>query len=254
MRELLLKTVLLFKNVFSSNKFDKKIMKTDKKSDPNGLCMAEKIEAQICGIKMAIKNTEDGIKMLKKADESLLQVQKILHKMNELAVQSASGTYSKEQREEANVNFQVYKEEINHIGIQSLHNGIPIFDPSRNPNIDNIDYTLKLQIGAGAKETIMIKIDPMNISIIGLADASLITQEGARIAIDGVLKAIDIISNRRIIISTTQSKLKDIIEHQTIMIGNLSNTTSLNRDISMTKINNKYSYNVIPLMKDKKAN
>ncbi|WP_455814947.1 hypothetical protein [Clostridium butyricum] len=66
MRELLLKTVLLFKNVFSSNKFDKKIMKTDKKSDPNGLCMAEKIEAQICGIKMAIKNTEDGIKMLKK--------------------------------------------------------------------------------------------------------------------------------------------------------------------------------------------
>ncbi|EDT76447.1 hypothetical protein CBY_3113 [Clostridium butyricum 5521] len=38
------------------------------------------------------------------------------------------------------------------------------------------------------------------------------------------------------------------------MIGNLSNTTSLNRDISMTKINNKYSYNVIPLMKDKKAN
>lgn len=36
--------------------------------------------------------------------------------MNELAVQSASGTYSKEQREEANVNFQVYKEEINHIG------------------------------------------------------------------------------------------------------------------------------------------
>ncbi|MDU3597379.1 MAG: hypothetical protein E7F68_20045 [Clostridium butyricum] len=205
MRELLLKTVLLFKNVFSSNKFDKKIMKTDKKSDPNGLCMAEKIEAQICGIKMAIKNTEDGIK-------------------------------------------------INHIGIQSLHNGIPIFDPSRNPNIDNIDYTLKLQIGAGAKETIMIKIDPMNISIIGLADASLITQEGARIAIDGVLKAIDIISNRRIIISTTQSKLKDIIEHQTIMIENLSNTTSLNRDISMTKINNKYSYNVIPLMKDKKAN
>ena len=44
MRELLLKTVLLFKNVFSSNKFDKKIMKTDKKSDPNGLCMAEKLK------------------------------------------------------------------------------------------------------------------------------------------------------------------------------------------------------------------
>lgn len=251
MRGFFLKIVLFIKNTFNN-----RIIKSDKKLDPDGLCMTEKIEAQICGMKMAIKNTEDGIMMLKKADESLWQVQKILHKMNEFAVQSASGTYSKEQREEANVNFQLYKEDINHIGIQSLHNGIPIFDPSRNPNIDNIDYTLKLQIGAGAKETIMIKIDPMNISIMGLADTSLIAQDGARNAIDSVLKAIDIISSRRIIINATQSKLKTIIENQTVIVETLSskNNKSLNRDISMKKLNNKYNYNVIPLINDKKAN
>lgn len=261
MRGNLSKLVSFFANIIGIKNLRTTIRGVNGKSDPNGLCLSEQIEAQICGIKMAVRNTEDGIEMLKKADESLCNVQKILHKMNELAVRSANGTYSREQREEENKNFQGYKEQINHIGIKSLYNGVPIFDPSRNPNIDNIDYTMKLQIGADSKETIMIRIDPMNISIIGLADSNLATQEGARKSIDDVRNTIDMISKRRIVLSNTQNKLIHVIENQNIMIKDLLSAKTKvnnNKDVSIRNelknnlnVNSNYNRNVIPLTKEK---
>lgn len=251
-----------FRNKDGIDKIAGKSIKANLKSDLSGLCVYEKIEAQVCGIKMAVKNIEDGIEMLRKADESLCVVQRILHKMNELSVQSASGTYSREQREEANMVYKAYKDEINQIGIKSSYNGIPIFDPSKNPNIDNIDYTLKLQIGAGPKETIMIKIEPMNISVLGLADSMLSTQTGAAESISCVLHAIDMISNRRVVIGTTQNTLMELIKEQTAMIKNLTEKKKKNsvRDIPGHEIvryagrNIKNENNVISLIQDKEAN
>ena len=45
----------------------------------------------------------------------------------------------------------------------------------------------------------MIKIEPMNISTIGLVDANISSQERARNSIDSVLNAIDMISRRRVL-------------------------------------------------------
>lgn len=252
----------VFTNKACIEKISGKSIKVNAKSDLNGLCLYEKTEAQVSGIKIAVKNIEDGINMLRKADESLCVVQKILHKMNELSVQSASGTYSREQREEANILYKAYKDEINQIGIKASYNGIPIFDPSKNPNIDNIDYTLKLQIGAGPKETIMIKIEPMNISVLGLADCILSTQTGAAESISCVLNAIDMISNRRVVIGTTQNTLTELIKEQNTIIKNLTEKNKKNflRDIPGNESNrytgrsNKNENNVIPLMQDKEAN
>ncbi|WP_294156329.1 hypothetical protein [uncultured Clostridium sp.] len=252
----------VFRNKDSIDKIAGKSMKVNLKSDLSELCAYEKIEAQVCGIKMAVKNIEDGIEMLRKADESLCVAQGILHKMNELSVQSASGTYSKEQREEANMVYKAYKDEINQIGIKSSYNGIPIFDPSKNPNIDNIDYTLKLQIGAGPKETIMIKIEPMNISVLGLADCMLSTQTGAAESISCVLNAIDMISNRRVLIGTTQNTLMELIKEQNAMIKDLTEKKKKNsvKDVSGHETiryagrNIKNENNVIPLIQDKEAN
>ena len=261
MRGILLEITSLFKNIFFVNKLGTGII-LNRRADPNGICLSEKIEAQICGIKIATKNTEDGIEMLKKADESLCQVQRILHKMNELAVQCASGTYSKEQRAEYNKVFHDYKEKVNYIGLKSLYNGISIFDPSKNPNIDNDDYTIKLQIGADAGDIIKIKIEPMNIAILGLANSFIVTQEDSRKSINNVLKSIDMISNRRIEISNTQIKLREIIENQNTIIENLMNAKNgvVNKNVTINELkknlamNNKFSYNVAPLMKEKNAN
>ena len=263
MRKLWLKVVCFFTGKSGVKIGEKEFKKMNLKEDYDGLCISEKIEAQICGIKMAARNTKDGIEMLKKADESLCKVQKLLHKMNELSVQCASGTYSRAQREEAEREFKEYKDEIEDIGMKTLYNGIPIFDPSKNPNIDTIDNTIKLQIGANAREIVMIKIEPMNISTIGLVDTVISTQEKARISIDNVLNAIDIISNRRVLMENTKKKLNAVIENQNSMIKNLYDTRSkvINKDISILQIkkifNQKsasYGENVIYLVKEEKAN
>lgn len=263
MRELWLKAVYFFTGRSKGRISEKEFKKMNLKEDYDGLCVSEKIEAQICGIKMAARNTKDGIEMLKKADESLCNVQKLLHKMNELSVQCASGTYSRAQREEADREFKEYKDEIDDIGMKTLYNGIPIFDPSKNPNINTIDNTIKLQIGANAKEIVMIKIEPMNISTIGLVDAAISTQEKARISIDSVLNAIDTISNRRVLMENTQKKLNVVIENQNSMIKNLYDARSkvVNKDLSTMQVkksfdhkSSSYGENVIHLIKEEKAN
>ncbi|WP_294379780.1 hypothetical protein [uncultured Clostridium sp.] len=262
MKGLWVNFVMLFTNKILGESYEKKIIKSNKKNDPDGLCMMERIEAHICGIRVAIKNTEDGIEMLDKTDEGLCKVQKILHKMNELAVQCSSGTYSREQREKVDAEYQEYKEEINFIGSKTVYNGIPIFDPSKNPNIDNVENTLKLQIGAEVKEVVRIKVDPMNILAIGIADSAVSTQEKSRIAITKILNAIDLISARRVLVAGTKKKLNEIIEKQSVTLGNLNelkmkfsnnNTSTIKADKSFN-FKSTYDENVIPLVTGKRAN
>ncbi|MGE5495286.1 MAG: flagellin [Burkholderiales bacterium] len=60
--------------------------------DAAGLAISEKMRAQIRGLKMASKNSEDAISLVQTAEGALTETQSILQRMRELAVQSASAT------------------------------------------------------------------------------------------------------------------------------------------------------------------
>ncbi len=60
--------------------------------DAAGLAISEKMRAQIRGLKMASKNSEDAISLVQTAEGALTETQPILQRMRELAVQSASAT------------------------------------------------------------------------------------------------------------------------------------------------------------------
>ncbi|MDE6942390.1 MAG: flagellin, partial [Lachnospiraceae bacterium] len=63
-----------------------------------GLAISEKMRKQIRGLGQASSNSEDGISCVQTAEGALAEVQDMLQRMNELAVQAANGTNSETDR------------------------------------------------------------------------------------------------------------------------------------------------------------
>ena len=62
--------------------------------DAAGFAISERMTAQIRGLDMATKNTNDGLSMLSVIENAAGEVTDILHRIRELAVQSANDTNS----------------------------------------------------------------------------------------------------------------------------------------------------------------
>ena len=73
--------------------------------DAAGLAISEKMRSQIRGLNQASRNAQDGISMIQTAEGALSETQAIGQRMRELAVQSANGTYTDEDRELINQEF-----------------------------------------------------------------------------------------------------------------------------------------------------
>ena len=61
-----------------------------------GLTISEKMRKQIRGLDKASSNAQDGVSSVQTAEGALTEVHSMLQRMNELAVQAANGTNSKD--------------------------------------------------------------------------------------------------------------------------------------------------------------
>ena len=68
------------------------------KDNAAGLAIARRMNAQIRGLDVAAQDAKDGISVVEIADGALAEVHDMLQRMNELAIKSANGTMSEEDR------------------------------------------------------------------------------------------------------------------------------------------------------------
>jgi flagellin len=90
--------------------------------DASGLAISEKLRGQISGLKRASMNAQDGISMLQTGEGALQEVQNIIQRMRELAVQAANGTYTSNDRKEIQKEVDQLKDEINRISASTEFN------------------------------------------------------------------------------------------------------------------------------------
>ena len=116
--------------------------------DAAGLAISEKMRGQIRGLTKGVQNTEDGISLCHVADGALNEVSAMLHRMKELAVQSANGTNTDKDRTNLQDEVEQLLEEIDRIGEDTEFNTIPIFrgmdtlkTQHNNGTDDSIDNT-----------------------------------------------------------------------------------------------------------------
>lgn len=96
--------------------------------DAAGLAISEKMRAQIRGLDMASKNSEDAISLVQTAEGALTETHSILQRMNELAVQSASDTNESIDRNALQAEFTALASEIDDIAGKTTFNNKKLLD------------------------------------------------------------------------------------------------------------------------------
>jgi flagellin len=100
------------------------------KDDAAGLSIATKMTSQIKGTDMAVRNANDGMNMIQTMDATMGQVNDMMQRMRELAIQAQNGTYTSAQRSDMNEEFQALGKEIGRVASATKFNGISVFKGS----------------------------------------------------------------------------------------------------------------------------
>src|SRR5688572_4450519 len=98
--------------------------------DAAGLAISERLRGQVRSLEQGKRNANDGISFVQTAEGALNEVSSILIRLRELAVQSANGSVSAQDRETLDEEFQSLVSEINRIGRSTEFNGIKLLDGS----------------------------------------------------------------------------------------------------------------------------
>ena len=124
--------------------------------DAAGLAISEKMRSQIRGLKMATRNSQDAISLVQTAEGALQETQNMLQRMNELAVQAATGTNEELDRTALAKEFEQLKREINDVAEQTNFNNMKILDGS-------LSYKGYVRsTGTGSITTVMEDLPPLD--------------------------------------------------------------------------------------------
>ena len=96
------------------------------KDDAAGLAIADRMNAQIRGTNVAIRNANDGISLAQTAEGALATVTDALQRMRELAVQAQNGSNGTSDRANLDTEYQALSAEITRIAAQTKFNGVAI--------------------------------------------------------------------------------------------------------------------------------
>ncbi len=121
--------------------------------DAAGLAITSRMTSQIRGLDMAIRNANDAISMIATADGAMVEVTNMLQRMRELALQSANGTTTSDDRSYLNSEYQNLISEIERIAQNTQWNGRAILQGDANAPGDS---TVKYQVGANGGQTIAV--------------------------------------------------------------------------------------------------
>ena len=105
--------------------------------DSAGLAISEKMRTQIAGLDQASRNASDGISVIQTAEGALVEVESMLQRMRELAVQSANGTYTTDDRVAIQSEIDQLNEEVSRISDTTEFNTMTLLDG----NIDRKSYS-----------------------------------------------------------------------------------------------------------------
>ena len=123
--------------------------------DAAGLTISEKMRKQIRGLDKASSNAQDGVSSVQTAEGALTEVHSMLQRMNELAVQSANGTNSSDDRQAIQDEVDQLTTEIDRVAETTKFNEIYLLKGD-NSNTKNVymkghDAGLKGTLTDGAK-------------------------------------------------------------------------------------------------------
>jgi len=206
--------------------------------DAAGLAISNKMTSQIRGLNQAVRNANDAISMIQTAEGGTVEINNMLQRMRELAVQSANDTNSADDRSFLDLEFKELSEEINRIAGMTQFNKMDLMTGTMPGGSGS--GTATFHVGANAGQTITVNFKDLTTSGSGVLSAvahasgsgsaafNIATQgsaNGAISAIDNAIKAVD----------TYRAELGSKINRLTYTIDNLANV-SMNTSASRSRV------------------
>jgi flagellin len=118
--------------------------------DAAGLAVANKMASQLSGIKMAIRNSQDGISLVQTAEAGMGEITNMILRMRELAVQMENGIYTSKDRDNAQLEVNALLAEIDKIAANTRFNDVAVLDGT---------YDQTIRAGNTNAETIRVAIN-----------------------------------------------------------------------------------------------
>jgi flagellin len=201
------------------------------KDDAAGLAIADRMNSQIRGNTVAVRNANDGISLAQTAEGALGKVSDNLQRMRELAVQSMNGTNSVDDRTALDNEFGELAKEVQRINGGTTFNGLNVLAADAG--------SLSFQVGSGTTSDDSITVTTTNM----LADASITAVAGTdntgagravitgaatatKTVVDNIDAALKKVNSERSIYGSTQNRFDSIIANLQVSIESQSASRS----------------------------
>jgi len=207
--------------------------------DASGLAVSEKMRSQIRGLHQAERNIQNGVSFIQASEGYLQGTQDILHRLRELAVQSANGIYSDEDRMQIQVEVSQMVDEVNRIASHAQFNGMNMLTGAFAQNSPT-GRIMQLQVGANMDQNARIYIGNMSAEALGLNDSqgeagklSIADPAEANRAIGSVDAALKIVNKQRADLGAYQNRFEMAAQGVAIAAENIQAAESRIRDTNM---------------------
>jgi len=181
--------------------------------DAAGLAISEGLRAQVGGLKVAVRNAQDGISVAQTAEGALTEVHSMLQRMNDLAVQYNNGTQNTESQAALQAEFDALTSEIGRIQDNTKFNGVELFPATA--------ATLTFQVGYDNADTIDVAVESVDVSGALISDSN------------SVQTVITAVSTARADLGAIQNRFEHTINNLNVAVENLSASESRIRDTDM---------------------
>ncbi len=221
--------------------------------DASGLAVSEKMRSQIRGLKQAQRNAENGISFIQATEGYLQESQDIIQRLRELAVQSANGIYTDEDRMQIQVEVSQLVDEVNRIASHAQFNGMNILTGrfAREGGENVVTASMWLHIGANMDQRERVYIGTMTAESLGLRDMgsgdilSISTPDGANRSIGTLDSALKTVNKQRADLGAYQNRLEYASLGISIGAENLQAAESRIRDADMAEYMVEFTKNSI---------
>ena len=188
------------------------------KDDAAGLAIAERMNAQVRGMNVAVRNANDGISLAQTAEGALGKVGDMLQRMRELAVQSANATNGSGDRSNLDTEYQQLADEIDRTLAGTKFNGQAILGSNAG--------TLSFQIGAGTstQDTITVTSTRLDnnsaVTAVTGSTGDINSSSNATTSINNIDTLLDLVNTERAKYGATQNRFDSVIANLQTSIEN----------------------------------
>ena len=175
------------------------------KDDAAGSGIASRMNAQIKGMNVAVRNANDAISLSQTAEGALGKVGDMLQRMRELAVQSANATNSTADRASLDAEYQQLGAELGRTLTSTKFNGIAILAAGAGAQA--------FQVGANNGDTVTVTTTNMaaNLTITAVTGGGVTTVAAANTALTNIDTALGTVNSERALYGAAQNRFDSIV-------------------------------------------